>query len=87
MMMIENFKKDINNPLKEIQENKGKQVEALKEEKKNSLKKITGKHKKIGEGIEQSHPGSKNENRNNKEITKGDNSGDRKPGNEIRSHR
>jgi hypothetical protein len=87
MMMIENFKKDINNPLKEIQENKGKQVEALKEEKKNSLKKITGKHKKIGEGIEQSHPGSKNENRNNKEITKGDNSGDRKPRKTIRSHR
>ena len=32
MMMIEEFKKDINNSLKEIQENTGKQVEALKEE-------------------------------------------------------
>jgi hypothetical protein len=32
MMMIEDFKKDIKNALKEIQENKGKQVEALKEE-------------------------------------------------------
>jgi hypothetical protein len=32
MMMIEDFKKDINNSLKEIQENTGKQVEALKEE-------------------------------------------------------
>jgi hypothetical protein len=30
-------------------------------------------------GIEQNHPESKNESRNNKEITKGDNSGDRKP--------
>jgi hypothetical protein len=31
MMMIEDFKKDINNSLKEIQENTGKQLEALKE--------------------------------------------------------
>jgi len=29
MMMIEDFKKDINNSLKEIQENTDKQVEAL----------------------------------------------------------
>jgi hypothetical protein len=32
MMIMEDFKKDINNSLKEIQENKGKQVETLKEE-------------------------------------------------------
>ena len=32
MMMIEDFKKDINNSRKEIQENTGRQVEALKEE-------------------------------------------------------
>ena len=31
MTMIEDFKKDINKSLKEIQENTGKQVEALKE--------------------------------------------------------
>jgi hypothetical protein len=31
MMMIEEFKKDINNSLKEIQENTGKQVEDPKE--------------------------------------------------------
>ena len=31
-MKIEDFKKDINNSLKEIRENTGKQVEALKEE-------------------------------------------------------
>jgi hypothetical protein len=32
MMMIEDFKRDINNSLKEILENTGKQVEALREE-------------------------------------------------------
>jgi hypothetical protein len=32
MMMIEDFKKNINNSLKEIQENTGKQLEAVKEE-------------------------------------------------------
>jgi hypothetical protein len=40
MMMIEDFKKDMNNSLKEIQVNTGKQVETLKGEttKKNPLK-------------------------------------------------
>ena len=38
MMMIEDFKKDINNSLKEIQENTGKQLETLKEETQKSLK-------------------------------------------------
>jgi hypothetical protein len=46
-----------------------------------------GNHNQIGEGIEQNHPGSKNGNRNNKETTMGDNSGDRKHRKEIRSHR
>jgi hypothetical protein len=32
MMIINDFKKDINNSVKEIQENTSKQVEALKEE-------------------------------------------------------
>jgi hypothetical protein len=32
MLMMEDFKKDINNSLKEIQRDTGKQVEALKEE-------------------------------------------------------
>jgi hypothetical protein len=40
MKMIEDFKKDINNSLKEIQENTGKQVEAFKEERQNSLKEM-----------------------------------------------
>ena len=38
MKIIESFKEDINNSLKKIQENTGKQVEALKEET-NPLKK------------------------------------------------
>jgi uncharacterized coiled-coil protein SlyX len=85
MMMTEGFKNDINNSLKEIQKNIGKQVETLKEETHKSLKEIqgnTGKHNQTGEGIEQieqNHPGYKNRNRNNKEIKKGDNSVDRKP--------
>ena len=40
MMMIEEFKKDINNSLKEIQESTGKQVEFLKEETHKFLKEI-----------------------------------------------
>ena len=38
MMMIEDFKKNINNLLKEIQENTGKQLESLEEETQKSLK-------------------------------------------------
>jgi gas vesicle protein len=38
MKMIEDFKKDINNSLKEIQENTGKRLEALKDKTQNSLK-------------------------------------------------
>jgi hypothetical protein len=37
-MQIEDSKKDINNSLREIQENGGKQVEAIKEETQKSLK-------------------------------------------------
>jgi|AATB01.1.fsa_nt_gi hypothetical protein len=40
MMMIEDFKKDISNSLKEIQENIGKQVEALKVETQKSLNEL-----------------------------------------------
>ena len=39
-MMIENSKKAINNSLKEIQKNTGKQVEAIKEETHKFLKEI-----------------------------------------------
>ena len=40
MMMIEDYKKDINNSLKEIQENTGKQLESLKEESQKSFKEL-----------------------------------------------
>jgi hypothetical protein len=70
MMMIEEFKKDINNSLKEIQKNTGKWVEALKEETHKSLKEIL-ENNQIGERIEQNHPGSKNGNKNNKKNHKG----------------
>jgi hypothetical protein len=40
MMMIEDFRKDINNFLKEIQKNTGKQVEAFKVETQKSLKEL-----------------------------------------------
>jgi hypothetical protein len=38
--MIEDFRKDINNFLKEIQKNTGKQVEAFKVETQKSLKEL-----------------------------------------------
>jgi len=40
MMMMEDFKKDINNSLREIRDNASKQVEALKEETQKSLKEL-----------------------------------------------
>jgi DNA anti-recombination protein RmuC len=40
MILIEEFKKDINNSLKKIQENTAKQVEGLKEEAQKSLKEL-----------------------------------------------
>jgi hypothetical protein len=39
-MLVEDFKKDINNSLKEIQENTDKQVEALKKEMQKTLKEL-----------------------------------------------
>jgi hypothetical protein len=65
MKMIETFKEDINNSLKEIQKNTNKQVEALKEEEINPFKN-TGKYNQAGEGIEQNDPRTKNGNRNKK---------------------
>ena len=40
MMLIEGFKRDLINSLKEIQENVGQQVKALKEETQKSLKEV-----------------------------------------------
>jgi hypothetical protein len=91
MMMTQDFKKNTNDSLKDIQNNTGKSLEALKEETNKqtnkSLKELQEKLNQTGEGIEQNHPGSKIGTRNNKEITKRDNPGDRKPRKEIRTHR
>jgi hypothetical protein len=43
MRMVEDFKRNINNSLKEMQKNKGKQVDAIKEETKKFLKEIQEK--------------------------------------------
>jgi hypothetical protein len=86
MMLVENFKKDINNSLKEIQENTAKQVGVLKEETKTPLKNYR-KIKATGDEIEQNHGRSKNGSRNSKENPKGDNSGDRITGEKIKKHR
>ena len=51
MMMVEDIKKDINNSLKEIQENTDKQVEDLKEKAQKSLKELQ-ENMKTGDGIE-----------------------------------
>jgi hypothetical protein len=40
MIIMEDYKKDINNSLKEIQENTGKQLEPLKEEMQKSLQEL-----------------------------------------------
>jgi hypothetical protein len=49
-----------------------KELEGLKEETQKSLKELQ-ENKQSDKGNEQNHPRSKTENRNNKEITKGDN--------------
>uniref|UniRef100_A0A8C6G7V4 Uncharacterized protein n=1 Tax=Mus spicilegus TaxID=10103 RepID=A0A8C6G7V4_MUSSI len=87
MMVIEDFKQDINNSLKGIQENTGKQLEALKEETQKSLKELQENTTKQVEELNKIFQDLENGDRNNKEITKGDNTGDRKPRKEIRSHR
>jgi hypothetical protein len=87
MTMMGDFKKDIINFLKEIQENTGKQVEVLKEETQKFLKELQENTSKRVKEFNKNDPGSKNGSRNNREITRGDNSGDRKPRKEVRSHR
>jgi uncharacterized protein YukE len=51
MMMIEDLKKDINNSLKEIQENTGKQLEDLKEETQKSFKELQENTNKEGKEL------------------------------------
>jgi DNA anti-recombination protein RmuC len=53
MMMVEDFKKEINNSLKEVQENTTKQVEGLKEEAQKSLKELHENTAKQVEGFKE----------------------------------
>jgi len=73
---LKDFKKDINNSLKEIQDNTGKQIEALKEEMQKSLKELQENTAKRVKELNKTIQGLKNGNRNNKEIMKGDKPGD-----------
>ena len=72
MMMIEDIKKDISNPLKEIQENTGKQLEALKEETQKSLKELQENITKQAKERNKTTQDLKIELETLKEITKGD---------------
>ena len=87
MKMIEDLKEDINNSLKEIQENTGKQVEVLKEETQKALKELQENTTKQVKELNRTIQDLKNGSRHNKEITTRDNYGDRKPRKGIRSHR
>ena len=84
MMMVENFKKEINNSLKEIQENTGKQLEALKEETQTPLKELHENATKQVMELSKTIQDIKNGNKNNEENPNGDNSRDRNPRKEIR---
>jgi hypothetical protein len=86
MIMIEDIKKGINNSLKEMQ-NRGKQLEALKEETQKSLQELQENTIKQAKETNKTIQNLKNGTRNNKEITKIDNPGVSKPRKEIRSHR
>jgi hypothetical protein len=85
--MIQVFKKDINNSLKEIQENTGKQGESLKEETQKFLKELQENTIKQVKEMNKTIQDLKTEVQKNKEMAKGDNPGVRKLGKEIRSHR
>jgi hypothetical protein len=58
--MMEDFKKDINSSLKEIQEDTWKQVEALKEETQKSFNELKENTPKQVKELNKNNPGSKN---------------------------
>ena len=76
MMMIEEIKKDINNSLKEIQENTAKELQVLKEKQENTTKQVEVLKEKqentseTGDGNEQNHTRPKKGSRHNKENPK-----------------
>jgi hypothetical protein len=81
MMLVEDFKKNIDNSLKEIQENTAKQVEVLKEEAQKSLKELQEKTAKQVEHLKEVKQKSL------KRITGRETTLDRKPRKGIRNHR
>ena len=85
MMIMEDFKKDINNSLKEIQENKGKQVETLKEETQKFLNELQETTTKLVKELNKTIQDLKMEIETIKKSQKRQPS--RKPRKEIRSHR
>ena len=70
-MMVGDFKKDINNSLKEIQENTGTQVEDLKEENslKNFRKKTTKQVKELNKTIQELSMGIETIKKSQREAT------------------
>ena len=87
MMMIEDLKMDINDSLKEIQENTRKQVEALKEKTQKSLKELQENTTKQVKELNKTIQDLKMEVETTKKSQSGDYPGDRKPRKEIRSDR
>ena len=86
MMIIEDVKNNINNFFKNTREH-GQKVEDHKEETQKSLKELQENTTKLVKKLSKTIQDLKTEVEKNKQITKGDNFGDRKPRNEIRSHR
>jgi hypothetical protein len=81
---VEVLKEESQISLRELQENTAKQVEVLKEETQKSLKEL---QENTTKQVMELNKTSKNGSRDNKEITKGDNPGDRNPRKEIRNYR
>jgi chromosome segregation ATPase len=82
-MVIEDFKKDINHSLKEIQANTGKQLDALKEETQKSLKELQENTTKEAKEMSKTIQDIKME----IETIKKSQTGERKPRKKIRNHR
>jgi hypothetical protein len=86
-MKIEDFKKNINNSLKERQVKTGNQVEDLKEKTQKFLKELQENTNKQVKELNKTNQDLKMKIEKNKEIIKEYNPGDRKSRKEIRRYR
>jgi hypothetical protein len=100
MILVDDFKKDINDSLKEIQENTAKHVEVLKELQEKTAKQVEVLKEETQKSLKESQENTtkqvvelnktiqnlKREVEKNKENPKEDNSGDRNSREEIRNH-